>query len=82
VRVGKDKLAGRFISNLERLLGRRVRPMPVGRPRKNKRVKKERKTVIYEVAVLSFSRSKLYRACLYGVSRINSHRYMNGSDHQ
>jgi hypothetical protein len=29
-----------FLSKLEKVLGRRVRPLPVGRPRKNKKGKK------------------------------------------
>ncbi len=30
----------RFLSKLEKLLGRRVRPLPIGRPKKNKKRKK------------------------------------------
>jgi hypothetical protein len=34
------------MGKLERLLGHRISPLLVGRPRKNKRVKKRKKTVI------------------------------------
>ena len=44
--TGRPLGSDSFLSKLEGLLGRRVRPLPVGRPRKDKRVKKRKKTVI------------------------------------
>ena len=38
--TGRPLGSDSFLSKLERVLGRRVRPLPVGRPKKNKRTKK------------------------------------------
>jgi len=38
--TGRPLGSDSFLSKLERVLGRRVRPLPVGRPKKNKRAKK------------------------------------------
>jgi len=38
--TGRPLGSDAFLSKLERVLGRRVRPLPVGRPKKNKRAKK------------------------------------------
>ncbi|MHC4495517.1 MAG: transposase [Planctomycetota bacterium] len=44
--TGRPLGSDSFLSKLERLLGRRIRPMPVGRPRQNKKAKKRKKTAI------------------------------------
>jgi len=41
--TGRPLGSDSFMSKLEKLLGRRVRPLPVGRPRKQKKVKKRDK---------------------------------------
>lgn len=41
--TGRPLGSDSFLSKLETLLGRRVRPLPVGRPRKNKTLRKQRK---------------------------------------
>ena len=38
--TGRPLGSDAFFSKLERVLGRRVRPLPVGRPKKNKKAKK------------------------------------------
>ncbi len=42
--TGRPLGSDSFLSKLETLLGRRVRPLPVGRPRKNKTTRKQKKT--------------------------------------
>jgi hypothetical protein len=41
--TGRPLGSDSFMSKLERLLGRRVRPLPVGRPSKDKKAKRKRK---------------------------------------
>jgi len=41
--TGRPLGSDSFLSKLERLLGRRVRPLPVGRPRKDKKAKRRLK---------------------------------------
>ena len=43
--TGRPLGSDSFLSKLESLLGRRVRPLPVGRPKKRKKVKKEKITI-------------------------------------
>jgi putative transposase len=40
--TGRPLGSDSFLSKLEKLLGRRVRPLPVGRPKKSKKVKNRR----------------------------------------
>jgi len=44
--TGRPLGSDSFLSKLERLLGRRVRPLPVGRPKKNKTTRKTKKKAI------------------------------------
>lgn len=44
--TGRPLGSDSFLSKLERVLGRRLRPLPVGRPKKNKPVRKRKKTAI------------------------------------
>ena len=43
IHTGRPLGSDSFLSKLESLLGRRVRPLPVGRPKKRKKVKRKRK---------------------------------------
>jgi putative transposase len=44
--TGRPLGSDSFLSKLEKLLGHRIRPLPVGRPKKNKAVKKQKKEPI------------------------------------